>query len=66
MIEYFPFVLSLSKHDFSFFSTLLGLCLFRQRDLPSGILAPEFKLSVRPIHEDAENRKLRRKFYLNR
>ena len=23
MIEYFPFVLSLSKHDFSFFSTLL-------------------------------------------
>ena len=24
MIEYFPFVLSLSKHEFSFFSTLLG------------------------------------------
>ena len=23
MIEYFPFVLSLSKHEFSFFSTLL-------------------------------------------
>ena len=25
MIEYFPFVLSLSKHEFSFFSTLLGV-----------------------------------------
>ena len=24
MIEYFPFVLSLSKHEFSFFSSLLG------------------------------------------
>ena len=24
MIEYFPFVLSLSKYDFSFFSTLLA------------------------------------------
>ena len=24
MIGYFPFVLSLSKHEFSFFSTLLG------------------------------------------
>ena len=25
MIEYFPFVLSLSKHEFSFFSTLLEI-----------------------------------------
>ena len=30
MIEYFSFVLSLSKYEFSFFSTLLGSSLFSE------------------------------------